>query len=459
MKRVLIYFTVLTVVFGGFNLWRYINHPPKKGDTIATSETDVDENEADEPDAQKNIPIAQTTIEETVITDEAGVVIKATHIEYEEHSASLFLSVKNNSDKKISISSDDYSSINDVMFDANVWWIVEPSDEDDACVYISYDWLTMHGINEIAVFEIGFEFYFYGDNEDLYTTPTRIKTSVADGYKRDEEIFRKAIINPTVQEECAYSVDSFSESAVFEEQDISIVSQTLINGYKRKVLLLEINNNSAQGIRVKINDVHLNDLLVVDGCWTSLYVFPNQKGIISLNTDGMLEYDHWSLFGIDSLSHVDMKVEVVDLYGETIVENKAVRVPFKDSLQTFEKTRDVVYNKNNVRIFKVGITEDTSIYPDVLVYLLVENNRANDIVIFDALTESFVNEKACDRYSSEWMTIPPGETALYTITFDSDDLEDIGIRRVQQINEIKVETEIRYESYGDKDKPMLTITQ
>ena len=126
--------------------------------------------------------ISKPTIEETVLYDDLGIVIKANNLSYKGERAALGLTFENNTDKKLSFVSGSFgynvNSINSYMTESI--YISESVDAgktaNDTC-YIDGTELLLTGAKDISELQIGFRVTDDEYNEIVKTGPLTIKTS------------------------------------------------------------------------------------------------------------------------------------------------------------------------------------------------------------------------------------------------------------------------------------------
>lgn len=383
------------------------------------------------------------SIEETVLFESDDILITATGLEYTEYSADITIVIENNSDKDLTFISNSigYScnSVNGYMIqDGYINSSVPAGKKANETLSFSYDMLRLYGIFEIADVEIGFDI---SDNDynHVYTGPCQIRTSIADQYDYQKQYYRETIVSDGAAEYFGYTIPCFSDEALSDQDGIKVASSVFMEKNEdESALLLEVENNTEQSVRVIMEDIGLNELGVYSGTWSSESVNPGKKAILDLDFSALLDDGLQDAYGLQSVGSVTLTMEFENQDGETIADPITVTVENPDVTAEFSKEGEEVYNSENIRIVMKDVIADDSEYSgDIYVLLLVENKTSENITITDLYDSLAVNGFMLDGIMSS-VNVKGGSNAIMKIQLWQSELEENAIEDVSDILEVEI---------------------
>ena len=232
-------------------------------------------------------------IEETVLMDENNVKITATELGYSDYAAELHLLIENNSSKEYSFVSGaiGYScnAINGYMVaDGYLNIDVPAGGKAEDTVEFSLSELRLYGINQIADIQIGF---MIRDEEynDFYSGPRSVRTGAAEKYDYGKDTYLEAIKNNVVRAVYHYEIEYLSEDVLYDSGGMKVNSAVLVtNKKKKKVLFLEVQNNSEDLVSAVIKNVVINEETNYEYLWSGTLVNPGAKAVIDISADSVL---------------------------------------------------------------------------------------------------------------------------------------------------------------------------
>lgn len=411
----------------------------------------------------KTEPFSPTaTMEETVLVDESDIKIIATNLAYTAYSVKLDLTIENNTMQNLSFHSGtlayNCNSVNGYMISGGYLNTdVTAGKKTNETVTFDAAELGLMGIRDIADIEIGFK--ITDDNNDTYllTGPRPIKTSLADSYDYAVDTYRVATTDGGVLKQLGLSILYDTGDELYNQKDVRLLSQTLVgNADGDQILLVEVENDSAEGVRVVIGDGSLNGLSFA-GTWTSEWVWPGKRKILQLPLSSALDEPYKAVFGIQQIGAVRYSVTLKDEdYDDlTLPQEIALEVPGADS--SFDATGVEVYQENGIRIVSKGLAPDALDFSDdIHLLLLVENSTDADLV-FDVEDGTLSINGYMTDFSCYGTSIFAGANGVLDVELSEDDLEENGIQGMDDISEIELTFEIRNESYKKIAEPSATI--
>lgn len=403
------------------------------------------------------------TIEETILVDEYDVKITATELTYDDYSAELALVIENNSDRNLSFiaNSIGYScnSVNGYMLpDGYLNCDVAAGKKATDTISIAYDSLMAYGISEIADLEIGFDISD-DDYNHTYTGPCAILTSAADSYDYSRTYYRNTIASEASQTGNDYSVSYFSTDAVYEENGLAIVSQTMINNKGgESILLLEIENTTGETVNVSTADIDLNGLRIYDSTWSSDTINPGKTAIVNIDLSSVLEPEYWTIYGITDADNVALKIFFTNEDDEEVSEPAYLSIDISGTEATFSMEGTEIYNDNGLRLISKGIYADSSRYSDNLHLLLIAENTSGQTLALHNVYDSLSLNDYMASYSYYTTTIENDVCVMIDILLWGDDLEDIGISGPSDIQSVELSLTIRDEDYTEIDEANIAFT-
>lgn len=403
------------------------------------------------------------TMEETVLVDESGIKITATNLAYTAYSVKLGLTIENNTEQDLSFYSGTavYScnSVNGYMMSGGYLNTdVTAGKKTNETVTFDTAELELMGIRDIADIEIGFQVEDSDYDDYLLTGPRQIKTSLADSYDYTADTYRAAVADGSALKQMGVTVLYDTEEELYSQKEVRILSQTLVgNADGDRVLLVEVENGSAEGMGVFIGNGQLNGLSLT-GTWASDWVSPGKRRVLDLHLSSALGETYRAAFGIQEIGAVRYSVTLKDEdYDDlTLPQEVALELPGVGS--SFDATGEEVYQENGIRIVSKGLAPDElDFIGDLHLLLLVENGSGTDLVLDvedgSLSANGYMTDFLC--YSTP---VPAGASGVLDVELLERDLEENGISGMDDISEIELTFEIRDEHYKTIAEPSATVT-
>lgn len=226
-----------------------------------------------------------------------------------------------------------------------------------------------------------------------------------------------------VDEGSASKETTVKEQVVFDSHDIVITVKSIdMNSWLGPELLLLIENNSDQSVRVQANHVSVNGLMA--NTIFSVDVAPDKKANDSITL--MLEENI-----ISTIKEIELVFHIMD--AETwnnIVDSEPIKIMTNhtDYVQSFDVSGQVAFDSHDIKITAQKL-ESTDSFWGADLYLFIENNSDRDVII--QTREVSINGFMVDPiFSSE---VSKNKKAYDSITFFESDLTDNGITDIEEI--------------------------
>lgn len=388
----------------------------------------------------------ESTIGETVLFDDRAIRITALEIVYQPFGPTLSLLYENNTDKDLDFltTKDDHCclAVNNYTID-NWYGVSVPAGGKltEAMPLDSHDWHLL-GITEIAEIELGFYVTVRDDNSDYaFVDPLVLKTSSAGSHSHPENAFRETITREDFQSEFGYKLDLHTEGALYDQGELRILSQTLVTNEReeRRLLYLEIENQSTERVRLTLNGFSINGVEMSESKFAGATMNPGWRRVLIVDVSRNIDQAKMDVFGIKEIGKIGFTVTLYNEQGEEKLppENVAVVIPGVDT--GTDSLDEEVYNDKGIRIVHKGLTlKDPSVErDDVFLLLLFENNSSTDIFVMDADVTAVVNGKEISYIPSP-KTIPEGESAIIELRIFGSSLKENGIETIDGIKEIEM---------------------
>lgn len=411
----------------------------------------------------------QGVITQTVLYDKNNVKITAMGLTYNSYQAKLELNIENNTATDLSIRSGTMSyccnSVNGYMVDEGYLNCdVAAGKKANDTVKFSYNILQLHGINEIADIEIGFNIDAsdYSDDtfEEIFTGPCALKTTLAEIYDYSENTFYTAMKSPSIKQELGISVDFVSDEKIYDSNGISVISQVLAkNRDGNPSMLLEVENNTSEALKIRTSDIIVNGLKLCGENYSYDSINAGKKRVVTLNFDGMLDKRYWDACGVKGINSVKATLSLLDSKGKNELASTDLTIKTSGSDTTFSSDGTEIYNKNGLRIISKGFFDGEYDSDDNLYLLLVAaNSSAKTLSISDEYDSLSVNGYMSDYYFPGY-TINSGETAAFKIRLDGDSLKENKIESVDGIQNVELTIKVKDENYKELDKSVITVNK
>ncbi|MCR5324326.1 MAG: zinc ribbon domain-containing protein [Lachnospiraceae bacterium] len=271
-------------------------------------------------------------IEEALVYDNNGVRITTQQIKYNNHEIQLELLFENTGSESKQITAGTagcpLNAINGFMIPGGyINCELYPGQESVEVASYSYQELMLAGVKRISEIDMAFE--IDGENGSLYTEPILIKTKSGNRHRQKKSGYSKALNNKVLQGAYGYSVNYMSTKEIYNENGISIISETLMtNKDGERTLLLEVRNNTESVIGVRSRDIKLNGSMAYEYMWDGTGVLPGCTGVMSLSLDNIIEYGEWT-GNKDDIKDIEVTIEVRDSNGNDIGIPTEVRIDLK----------------------------------------------------------------------------------------------------------------------------------
>lgn len=280
---------------------------------------DSDKNSADDFGITIGNFAKDGTIQDTVLYDQNGVTIEATSLEYSNYDAELNITITNNSQSNYSFVAESlgYSvnSINGFMIeDGYMNCDVAAGQSASDTISFSYDELIMHGIDQIAEIQVGFDITD-DDYNSVYTGPLQIKTNYYDLYDFSGESskYHEILNSKALKYTTNMTVDSFKDDKIYDSNGISIVSEGFItNKDGDRTLVLEVLNTSDSIVYFQTSNITLNGVTQYEGKWSYDCITPGKTALIDIGIDKVLDKADTEAEQIIDVDKVGMDIKVTN---------------------------------------------------------------------------------------------------------------------------------------------------
>lgn len=429
------------------------NAPAEKGDANDNSQESYEKNDLG--------LVFAATIEETVLVDDKDVRITAKELSYSGSSAELSLFIENNSDKDLSFYAGTagcpMNSVNGYMIsDGYLAEDVTAGMTANETMRFSLDQLALYGFKDIADIGVGFQIKTEDYDEYLTTGSIEIKTSASDEYDYSSDMFQKAMNDVVLPAVYGFTVDYRSNEKIYDDPDISILSEYLVtNKDGEKALFMEVVNKTEEGRYVSTEDVAINGV-AVSSLGEVEYLAPRKRCVMSISLDSLLSREYMERMNMENYNYFESYFGVKD---EDYVEltGKGIRIDFDNDVSPLDYEDRVVYEANGFKFMEMGLVMSVTDYADdINVLVLVKNDSGKKVTIDDGYNDVYVNKTKISStcYSQ---TAIPGGYALMDIELQGYDLEENGLDDLSTIKEITIKFEIKDEDYNTLDEPTVTI--
>ncbi len=384
------------------------------------------------------------TIEQTVLVDEADIKITAKALTYDSYSATLSLTLENNTDQDLTFYSNTYddcwNSINGIMADFYFSETVKAGKKANSGVTFYTDDLMELGITDIADIEISFDVED-DDYETYFKSETfTIKTSIADSYVYPETPALSSLTNAYVLKEVDYSTLFYSEEPE-GEGDVAVVAKWLGTDWSDDtVLKMEVHNGSDQRVIIKPRLIALNGLYLAASA-SSAYIAPGKSGVVEMTLDYMIDSNVRSWVGMDEIGKVVLTYDVLDESSSKIGEGVAnIEIPGAQTEAVYEGIELV--NESGIKLDGIAVTQENSDYSsDVYFVFVAENTSGKAVELGSSYNDSSVNGYMVSL-SSNSPVIPDGEKGLYLLTLYDWYFADCDIESFEDITDMEAVFEV-----------------
>ncbi len=421
-------------------------------DVKEPKEADKDEEVTQEPagEAFNVFP----SIEETVLWDEKGVKITATELTYTKYDAELSLLIENNSDKEVSIiaGSAGYccNAVNGYMVaDGYLNEDVSAGKKAKETIAFSLKELAVYGITEIAEIQVGFDIDM-GEDEEFYTGPRVVKTSVADTYDFARNTYRENVSGKDLERDYDCTIEVFQETEKVVMDGLTLMSYALVRNFdEEQMLLLEMKNDTEEVVRLDAVGLTVNGLDVYRYSMGSDFIAPSCRCVMNINLDSNIDETYRSAFGLTSMDKLSFTIKVRDEgYRELLAETE-VCLELGDTVTTIDASGTEVFNQDGIRIVSKGLFEDSSEYSDDIHLVMLVENATSETIRLDNVYDSLSVNGFMTDYSLYSEKLKPGALYVMDIEIDADSLADNEVEGIADITEVEFSVEFKTEKYDE----------
>ena len=380
------------------------------------------------------------TIQETVLVDEADVKITAKALTYDSWSATLSLTLENNTDKNLTYYSTPYekcwNSINGIMSDFYFSETVNAGKKANTSITFYADDLMKLGITDIADIEISFEIEDHDSYETyLKTDVFKIETSIAGSYVYPETPALSSLTNAYVLNEVEYTTMYYSDEPE-GDGDVVIKAKWIGTDWSNDTLLkMEIYNGSDQRIAVKPTLAALNGLYVSASSSTS-YISAGKSGIVELTLNSLIDNNVKSWVGMDEIGKIVMNYDILDEDDSKIGEGVA-NIEIPGAVTEAEYAGIELVNESGIKLEGIAVTQEDSSYSNDVYFVFVAENTTGKTVELGCEYGSASVNGFMTSLSSNYPVIPDGEKGLYILTLYDWYFEDCDIESFEDITEME----------------------
>lgn len=236
-----------------------------------------------------------------------------------------------------------------------------------------------------------------------------------------------------------------------------MISQTLItNSSGEQALFVEMENTTGDTILASVGDVAINNLGVQSGTWSTDWVSPGKRRIISMSLSSMLEDSHRAAFGLTQIGTVSYSFGFKDMDGDVLAIPKTLTLSGPGG-GSYDPSGEEVYQENGMRIVYKGLVLDDFEYSDDVHILLLVENGGSEPLSFDIDSSSvsvngYMTSSLC--YSR---TVSPGSSGILDVELNDNSLEENGITGLEDVAAIELTFEIRDGNYKTVAEPTVTF--
>ena len=379
------------------------------------------------------------SIEETLLWDDGGISVTATELVYNSGSLELHLSIANNSGKDLTFSSGTmgYSrnAVNGYMVDDGYLSTdIANGSTSDEVLSFNTEQLMIYGITQVSDIFIGINAQDAdGNATQLY--PMQVKTSAYETYDYETDTFTETAKSGVLEALYNCSIDYISEEELYNQGDVRIISEALMTNMDgEQSVLLEIENDSTDGVFGITSDISVNDLMVYGYDWSIDPINPGMRRVVFISLSDLSDVNYRDIFGITDISQFDFVFKVNDANNAEKNTPTPITMVITDSPVAIDTSGEEVYNGDGVRIISKGVYNQESEYLNYTYpVFLVENNTSETITISDTYSSFLINETEFDSYILHETELQPGSSGLVYYSIDGDSLAENGITNIESI--------------------------
>jgi len=242
---------------------------------------------ATEAPAAPSVRPDDVTVSESQLYNKGGVTVTVKRISHSSGNYELHFSLSNDSDQKVTVSSEDVS-INNCMVDSILYCELDPGKKANESMYIFSDELDRYGI--LTIGEIAFDLRLY--NSETYATIDETDT-----------ITVRTSAYGTFQQE----VDDSGE-VIYDKGGIRIISKGFYDaGYMGPTLSLYVENNSGSSVIIMSEGSSINGYMTDDVLYVSL-----RPGTVDIADMWFNELEEIGVYSISDIEELEFQLEILD---------------------------------------------------------------------------------------------------------------------------------------------------
>lgn len=350
------------------------------------------------------LPDLFQTIEETVLVDENGILVKAMSLERnDENTPRLNIYIENNTDKDVTVYMAE-TSINGFMVNSHI--ITEiPAGEaiNDKLEIHKEEWMYL-GCEDVGNVEFRFEIWDHDTCEDI--------------------IKGKNILIETSKINDIEPVDIPLDEVIFDEDGIKIAIAGFSESYEGETKAnLYYENNTDEGIMIKLNGITINDCMmsIIN---TGQWVRPNKKAIKSIYvSDNMLENSF-----IKEIEVMDFDVVIFNESNNVLKDIGKVKITNTDATPTEAVPVDgqVIYDADGIKIMYLGYHIECC---EIVYNFYFDNNMNEDIQFYMYITKV----DGIELNSGRNIMVIDNKNDYYNIRIRNDEVVEIGGSNIKML--------------------------
>ncbi len=240
------------------------------------------------------------------------------------------------------------------------------------------------------------------------------------------------------------STVTIEEQVLVDEAGIKITAQEYVtDSVWGDGIKLLVENNSETDYTVGCDALIVNNYMISDLFGADIAAGKKSNETMYLSSSEL------KAAGIDSVGQVEMYFHAYDSNMDYIFQNQysEIKTSGYDSMDTTaDDTGNELYNANGIKI--VGKTVDENSFWGTAILLYVENTSGQNVNI--SVEDMSINGFMMEPYFST--TVYDGKKAIDEITIMSSDLEDNGIKSIDQVElKFHIYNNETYDTIADSD--------
>lgn len=415
------------------------------------------------PEVKKDGFDVSATIEEQILYESDGIVLKATGLTYEDSRAKLMLNAENSGSHDVEILSGTMGlSCNAV----NSWMIhdgwmnmkIPSGKKANETVFFDFEPMQAYGIAGIETLYMTFQIESDGKYSDrIVTEPIAVHTSLASN--QDKVIpFEEMVTAAANLYDSGRKLQYCDNSELYNASGVRVTDTAyLTSDDGDKILVLGLINESDQVLDIDSSDIAANGFSICSGRWSSETIIPGKRSFMMLELSSMKNKEDWELMGITDVSDITLSLGVRNLNYEYLSKPQPISVHVSDVSEKEENKQNdnsrELYSANGVRIVSKGFVED-NLYVEWK--LLIENTNEYEIEVSDGWGKNLsINDYMID-YVMFAEYVGAKQSSIAEIDIFRRSLEDSGIDPAN-LGKVEMELEINDDKYNVIDTPKIVL--